>query len=87
MIRKPVGKVYFAGTETATQWSGYMEGAIEAGERAAREVLRKTNYTEDLTQIEKKSLCTLYAITTEKCNIYSKINNDVYHPQGKLQYK
>ena len=33
-----MGRVYFAGTETATQWSGYMEGAIEAGERAAREV-------------------------------------------------
>ncbi|XP_018421299.1 PREDICTED: amine oxidase [flavin-containing] B-like [Nanorana parkeri] len=39
VIRKPVGKIYFAGTETATEWSGYMEGAIEAGERAAREVM------------------------------------------------
>ncbi|XP_012498278.1 PREDICTED: amine oxidase [flavin-containing] A [Propithecus coquereli] len=38
-IRQPVGRIYFAGTETATQWSGYMEGAVEAGERAAREVL------------------------------------------------
>ncbi|KFO19234.1 amine oxidase [flavin-containing] A [Fukomys damarensis] len=39
VIRQPVGRIYFAGTETATQWSGYMEGAVEAGERAAREVL------------------------------------------------
>ncbi|XP_049727233.1 amine oxidase [flavin-containing] A [Elephas maximus indicus] len=39
VIRQPVGKIYFAGTETATQWSGYMEGAVEAGERAAREIL------------------------------------------------
>lgn len=31
-------RIYFAGTETATHWSGYMEGAVEAGERAAREV-------------------------------------------------
>lgn len=38
VIRQPVGRIYFAGTETATQWSGYMEGAVEAGERAAREV-------------------------------------------------
>lgn len=38
IIREPVGRVYFAGTETATEWSGYMEGAIQAGERAAREV-------------------------------------------------
>ncbi|XP_030058393.1 amine oxidase [flavin-containing] A-like [Microcaecilia unicolor] len=39
VIRKPVGRIYFAGTETATQWSGYMEGAVQAGERAAREIL------------------------------------------------
>ncbi|XP_008583930.1 PREDICTED: amine oxidase [flavin-containing] A [Galeopterus variegatus] len=39
VIRQPVGKIYFAGTETATQWSGYMDGAVQAGERAAREVL------------------------------------------------
>lgn len=38
MLREPVGRLYFAGTETATEWSGYMEGAVEAGERAAREV-------------------------------------------------
>uniref|UniRef100_A0A668AQS6 Amine oxidase n=1 Tax=Myripristis murdjan TaxID=586833 RepID=A0A668AQS6_9TELE len=36
---EPVGKLYFAGTETATEWSGYMEGAVQAGERAAREVM------------------------------------------------
>jgi len=38
-IRTPIDRIYFAGTETATQWSGYMEGAIQAGERAAREIL------------------------------------------------
>ncbi|XP_071955123.1 amine oxidase [flavin-containing]-like [Antedon mediterranea] len=38
-IAKPFGLVYFAGTETAIKWSGYMDGAVEAGERAAREVL------------------------------------------------
>ena len=38
-IRRPHGRLYFAGTETATRWSGYMDGAVEAGERAAREVL------------------------------------------------
>ncbi|KAM8975414.1 amine oxidase [flavin-containing] A-like [Pelodytes ibericus] len=41
VIRKPVGKLFFAGTETATEWSGYMEGAIQAGERAAREIMFK----------------------------------------------
>uniref|UniRef100_A0AAZ3QIX8 Amine oxidase n=1 Tax=Oncorhynchus tshawytscha TaxID=74940 RepID=A0AAZ3QIX8_ONCTS len=39
VIRKPVGRLYFAGTETATEWSGYMEGAVQAGERAAREIM------------------------------------------------
>lgn len=38
ILRQPIGRIYFAGTETATEWSGYMEGAIQAGERAAREV-------------------------------------------------
>ncbi len=38
-IRTPHGRLYFAGTETATEWTGYMDGAVEAGERAAREVL------------------------------------------------
>lgn len=38
-IREPVGPVHWAGTETATYWIGYMEGAVRSGERAAREVL------------------------------------------------
>ena len=39
-IRKPFGRVHWAGTETATYWTGYMDGAIRAGKRAAAEVLR-----------------------------------------------
>ena len=39
-LREPVGRVHFAGTETATEWTGYIEGALESGERAAREVIR-----------------------------------------------
>jgi monoamine oxidase len=38
-IRTPFGRVHWAGTETATFWSGYMDGAVRAGERAAAEVL------------------------------------------------
>jgi monoamine oxidase len=40
-LRKPEGRIHWAGTETATEWTGYMEGAIQAGERAADEVLRR----------------------------------------------
>lgn len=38
-LREPVGLVHWAGTETAAAWSGYMEGALESGERAARRAL------------------------------------------------
>lgn len=37
--REPHGRVHLAGTATASVWPGYMEGAIESGERAAAEVL------------------------------------------------
>lgn len=37
----PAGRVHWAGTETATSWRGYLEGAIEAGERAARQALAR----------------------------------------------
>lgn len=40
-IREPVGPIHWAGTEASTFWSGYMEGAVRSGERAAREVLCK----------------------------------------------
>ena len=40
-IRKPEGRIHWAGTETATEWIGYMEGAIQAGERAADEIARR----------------------------------------------
>lgn len=37
-LRAPHGLLHFAGTETAVQHIGYIEGAIESGERAALEV-------------------------------------------------
>ena len=36
---QPVGPLHWAGTETATQWCGYLDGALSAGIRAADEVL------------------------------------------------
>ena len=38
-LRRPVGRIHWAGTETSTYWNGYMDGAIRSAERAAREVL------------------------------------------------
>lgn len=38
-LREPVGRLHWAGAETATVWNGYMDGAVSSGERAAAEVL------------------------------------------------
>ena len=38
-IRRPFGRVHWAGTETSTYWTGYMDGAVRAGKRAALEIL------------------------------------------------
>lgn len=38
-LRAPINCLHWAGTETATIWNGYLDGAIQSGERAAREVL------------------------------------------------
>ena len=38
-LRRPIGRIHWAGTETATYWNGYMDGAISSGQRAANEVL------------------------------------------------
>lgn len=37
-LREPVGRIHWAGTETATQWNGYMDGAVRSGKRVAREI-------------------------------------------------
>lgn len=38
-IREPIGPIHWAGTETASEWAGYMDGAVDSGYRAAAEVL------------------------------------------------
>lgn len=38
-LAEPIGVIHWASTDTAAQWSAYMEGAVEAGERAARAVI------------------------------------------------
>ena len=40
-VAPPVGNLFFAGEHTSTDFNGYMEGAAESGERAAKEVLAK----------------------------------------------
>ena len=37
-LREPVGAVFWAGTETADRWTGFLDGAVRSGRRAAAEV-------------------------------------------------
>jgi monoamine oxidase len=37
-LLEPVGRIHWAGTETAEAWVGYIDGAIRSGERAAVEI-------------------------------------------------
>jgi monoamine oxidase len=39
-MRRPEGRVHFAGEHTATLWPAWMNGALESGERAAEEILQ-----------------------------------------------
>ncbi|KAE8370449.1 hypothetical protein BDV27DRAFT_152044 [Aspergillus caelatus] len=39
-LRESWRNIHFAGTETAGEWKGYMEGAVRSGQRAAIEVLK-----------------------------------------------
>lgn len=41
-LREPIGNLHWAGAETATVWSGYMDGAVSSGERAAEEILAQS---------------------------------------------
>lgn len=38
-IREPCDRIHWAGTETATEWCGYLDGALQSGVRVAREVV------------------------------------------------
>jgi monoamine oxidase len=38
-LRRPHLRTHWAGTETSSYWTGYMDGAVRAGQRAASEVL------------------------------------------------
>ncbi len=38
-LTPPVGRIHWASTDTATQWSAYMEGAVDAAERVVAEIV------------------------------------------------
>ena len=38
-LRRPAGGIHWAGSETATHWYGYMEGALQSAERVQQEIV------------------------------------------------
>jgi len=42
-LRAPIGRIHWAGTETALESTGFMEGALESGDRVAEEVATALN--------------------------------------------
>jgi monoamine oxidase len=40
-LRRPVGPIHWAGTETADEWTGFLDGAVRSGQRAAAEVAQR----------------------------------------------
>jgi hypothetical protein len=50
-LKEPIGMLHFGGTEAATQWCGYMEGAISSGNRAAEEVILRLQNVQDWKKI------------------------------------
>uniref|UniRef100_A0A674MBG4 Amine oxidase n=1 Tax=Takifugu rubripes TaxID=31033 RepID=A0A674MBG4_TAKRU len=68
-LRKPFGRIHWGGTETATQWCGYMSGAVQAGQRAALEVLAELCPTaliqEDLEALKSGQVISSHAQHTQ----------------------
>lgn len=59
-LRRPIGPLHWAGTETSSIWTGYIEGAIRSGERAAAEVSTATQPAAEpcaLSAVTHQRLC------------------------------
>lgn len=56
-LRKPHGnRVHFAGTEVATEWAGYMSGAVQSGAAAAAAVLEEMGAGDKLAKSDRNAL-------------------------------
>lgn len=53
LLRKPVGPLHWAGTETADEWTGFMDGAVRSGQRAADEVARSLDDQAAVRRVEE----------------------------------
>lgn len=75
-------RIHFAGTETATLWRGFISGAVQAGERAAHEILVRVDHASNtfLTcaadQVSWEDIVLPGAFTTNR-NIYYAVNGTI----------
>ncbi|XP_078453945.1 amine oxidase [flavin-containing] B-like isoform X2 [Lampetra planeri] len=67
VLSEPFGRVFFAGTETAWEWAGYMDGAIRAGERAARQVLHALGHIPEAAVWENEPALPSYMPSHSLC--------------------
>jgi monoamine oxidase len=51
-LRDPCGRIHWSGSETATHWYSYMEGAVRSGDRVAAEVLAASHTSRGNTTSE-----------------------------------
>ena len=64
----PVGPIHWAGTETATAWSGYIDGARSSGVRAAGEVVAAAAGGEQADVATAEEVAEAYADWQVRCN-------------------
>jgi len=68
-LHKPIGSVHWAGTETATEFYGYMEGALQSAERVVAEissVLPAQQHTKKQQQQQQQHSINLHSIVQSK---------------------
>jgi len=71
--REPYFNVHFSGTESATEWQGYMDGAVESGERCANEVLYRLFDLNNKIKVDYTK--TYYYQKEQSAKIMEKNNN------------
>jgi monoamine oxidase len=56
VLAKPAGQIYFAGEYASEEYQGYMNGAVDSGQNAARQLLQrlKTRRTPSAKPVGKR---------------------------------
>lgn len=55
-LQRPEGRVFVAGSDYANGWAGFIDGAIESGMRAGREVHALLTTVEELPAVDDTAL-------------------------------